>query len=97
MRPVTGERFTWQSNTFMKTEMRVIGSGGRSGLGRRHRRGDQADPAVGRRDHEAVAHRRDRGRIAEEVAHPQRQDARTIQPSGDPDPMPEHERQHEPR
>ena len=30
IRPVTGERFTWQSNTFMKTEMRVIGSGGRS-------------------------------------------------------------------
>ena len=26
MRPVTGERFTWQSNTFMNTEMRVIGS-----------------------------------------------------------------------
>src|SRR3712207_9444731 len=30
MRPVTGARFTWQSNTFMNTEMRVMGSGGRS-------------------------------------------------------------------
>ncbi len=30
MRPLTGMRFTWQSKTFMKTETRVIGSGGSS-------------------------------------------------------------------
>ena len=36
MRPGTGARFTWQSKTFMKIEMRVIGSAGRlsSGGGR---------------------------------------------------------------
>ena len=38
MRPDTGLRFTWQSNTFMNTETRCMGSAGSVELGRRQRR-----------------------------------------------------------
>ncbi len=75
MRPATGERFTWQSNTFMKTEIRVIGSCGRSSSTggtavvmrlTRPSAGDTTRPSRSR------GHA---GRIAEEIAHPDGEDS----------------------
>ena len=72
IRPVTGLRFTWQSNTLMKIEMRGSGALAEAELRRRHRIDDLADAAVGRRDDEALAHRRHPLRIAKEIGAPER-------------------------
>ena len=73
MRPVTGVRFTWQSNTLMKIETRGSGVVPSAELRRRHRIGDEADAAVGRRDHEPFGDRRHARRVAEEIRAPERQ------------------------
>ena len=44
-------------------------------FGRRHEEADRRDDAVGRRDHQALAHRRDALGIAEEIDAPDREDA----------------------
>ena len=67
--PLTGYRFTWTLNTFMKIEMRT--------RARLHERrlvdfGDHHDLAVGRRDDEALAALARALRIAEEVRDPER-------------------------
>ena len=82
MRPATGLRFTWQSNTLMKIEMRGSGCSPRPSSGGGTALTTAADAAVGRRDHQAVAHRRHPRRIAEEIGAPQASATVPSQPSG---------------